>query len=115
MTPPPPMSLDELRAAAERVLRQPYDLGTVPDAVALATWVRDLLNAEPFQWVLRRKDGASIYSDGEMRDALYWDTKAEATRSTRRTRSRPVPPSPRAHYQRRGYTRGRRGRWVSRT
>jgi hypothetical protein len=64
----PPMSLDELRAAAERILGQPYDLGTVPDAVALATFVRDLARKAPVPCVGVSNDGSMVVlcHDGKM-------------------------------------------------
>jgi hypothetical protein len=50
---PPPMSLDELRAAAERVIARPLTNVNDDDARAVATWVRDLLGAQPMRIPMR--------------------------------------------------------------
>lgn len=41
------MTLNDLNAASERVLARPFDVEVVADALALATFVRDLLVTSP--------------------------------------------------------------------
>jgi hypothetical protein len=105
---PPPMSLDELRAAAERVIcegtHQPPcscagDWAGPDDALALATFVRDLLTMRPTKVVERigpvvQVDELNIYAHEARRVAADLLRAAESAGSLPEARVHEEPGRP---------------------